>query len=442
MKERRMAKKKKHAIYMRMSAGAVAEAATVGDRKDDVKATGMKECYERKDGDDEVREEYEGTEAQARLHVEDREARESLPRPSTTGPRRPHSLFSPVPSQLTGVSTPGRPSALQSELRLALELGSGLPIPSPTISCVSSGSDTSAPTTPMTPTGFSVIGSVTCDEAAPFQSPISVRPRPHPRPRTQFRTFSASITARSPLSLSFPLSLSLPLVSRRTSTPNAAMQRCVDEDDEDGRDNDGHVRRGTTTGEDPFGMHGGAYYAPGARAALGIGDAYDLSAWAWASNTSPHRHSKKKRHIRPDKQSGDDQRVAAATSNGGVVGSEGSGPVYRVPVHAASAPQLSYAARADKELEYLRAIANATAKPRVVQYPLPAPATVIVHDRTPGYRRGMRPLLLPQKLGLLGSSRHRHEMGSVDSFVSGDRTTGWELDLERGVCGDEGDAEA
>ena len=112
-------------MYARMAAGAAAVVATVGDRKDDVKATGMKECCERKGDDEEVSEKCEGTEAQVRLHVEDQEARESLLRPPTTGPRRPHSLFSPVPSPLPDMSIPGRTSALQS----ALELDSGLPLP-------------------------------------------------------------------------------------------------------------------------------------------------------------------------------------------------------------------------------------------------------------------------------------------------------------------------
>jgi hypothetical protein len=122
---------------------------------------------------------------------------------------------------------------------------------------------TSAPTTPMTPMGFPVIGTVTCDEAVTFQSPTEVCPRPHPRPRTPLRKFSASIAALSSLLLSSPLSLSLPLVSPHASTPNAAMQRYMDEDDEDGKGNDGHTGGGAITGEeDPSGMHESAYYAP------------------------------------------------------------------------------------------------------------------------------------------------------------------------------------
>lgn len=41
---------------------------------------------------------------------------------------------------------------------------------------------------------------------------------------------------------------------------------------EEGEDGDG-----IGDGEDPFGTHRGAYYTPRAHAALGFGDAYDLS---------------------------------------------------------------------------------------------------------------------------------------------------------------------
>jgi hypothetical protein len=75
----------------------------------------------------------------------------------------------------------------------------------------SASHDSSAPATPTTPT------TATTPRTHLF-------PRPHhPRSRAHFRTFSASIAARSPLSLSFPLSLSLPLSAHRAR----GAQRCI-----------------------------------------------------------------------------------------------------------------------------------------------------------------------------------------------------------------------
>jgi hypothetical protein len=438
MKERRVAKKKQ-AMYARMAmrtAAAAVVAATVGQRKDPVTAAGINKCCETDDKDEEVDEGYDEVEALVRAQIDGRDAYKA-PFGSLTGRRRPRSLFSPVPSPLSRASTPGLSPVLQSEFRLPLAQGYGLPLPSPTISYASSGSDTSAPATPVTPMGFPVISTETPDETLPFPTPVTVRRRPHSRPRTQFRALSASITARSPLSLAFPLSLSLPLVSRRASTPNTAMQGYMVEDGEDSEDEGGYM--GVAAGEDredPFGMHGSAYYAPRARAALGLGDAYDLSAWAWACDSSPHRGAKKRRHQVPPGQTTCAATTTTATVRGRtVVGDRRSASVYRAPIHAVSAPQLSYVPRPDKELEYLRTIANTTARATVVRSPVPVP----VSATTPGYRRGMRPLLLPQKLGLLSNSGPRYEAGNVDFLASGGRrhrTTGWEMDLERGVCGE------
>jgi len=183
-------------------------------------------------------------------------------------------------------------------------------------------------------------------------------------------------------------------------------------------------------GEDPFGTHGRAYYAPHACAVLGFADAYDLSAWAWASDRPSYRRQKKheeKRHVR-------------------------SGSVYSTPIHAASAPQLSCANCPDKEIEYLRAMAKAArARVRVERPPLPmrpGPSTRDLHGQheqhAPGYRSGIRPLLLPQKLGLTGSGvpvPPREIDKANNTLLSGGRgyrATGWERDLERGVRG-EGD---
>ena len=219
--------------------------------------------------------------------------------------------------------------------------------------------------------------------------------RPNPRPRTQFRTLSASITARSPLSLSFPLFLSLPLSAHRASSPSSALnqymeEKCKqDEDDVAGRDvarttpaGEGEDGDGIGDGEDPFGTHEGAYYTPRARAALGFGDAYDLSAWAWACDHSPHRRSKKKLDKERQIQLEQQQRCAhsgpattptgttipASTVPDAIIGGGnaaagavcGPGPwsVYHAPNYAASAPQLSCVNRPDKELEYLRAMAK------------------------------------------------------------------------------------
>ena len=237
-----------------------------------------------------------------------------------------------------------------------------------------------------------------------------------------------------------------------------------DEDQEwDGEGGEGARGGGGGGGAyDPFGVHGSAYYAPGARRMLGGGDEYDLSAWAWARDVSPHQRGakKRKRHIQAEQQQQQGYGVharpattttsaptSAATTAAGdgetVVGGTGSGSVYRAPIHAASAPQLSYVRRADMELEYLRALANARTRATVVRPPVP-PASAGARDSTPGQRRGMRPLLLPQKLGLMGSGGPQRETGKVDSVASGRRgrdASGWELDLERGVCGEDGNAE-
>lgn len=240
--------------------------------------------------------------------------------------------------------------------------------------------------------------------------------RRDPRARGRFRTLSASITARSPLSLSFPISFSLPLAARRASSPNVTLQRYT---------MGGAADREDREGEDPFGTHGSGYYAPGEWAALGHGDAYDLSAWAWACDRSPHRRAKK--------------RMRAATV--------GSASVYRAPVHAASAPQLTYAQHTDGQLEHSRGLENASAGvagekiSRVVRMPMPANTSTHENETAAGSRRGMRPLLLPQKLGLLtigaasGSGRKpEYEAERADSFKWEIKASGWDVDLERGVC--------
>lgn len=200
-------------------------------------------------------------------------------------------------------------------------------------------------------------------------------------------------------------------------------------------------------GEDPFGTHGRAYFAPHARA--GFGNAYDLSAWAWACDDPPYRRQKKykeKRHVR--RGSATIPVFAIAGTN---VGGTGSGSVYSTPIHAASAPQLSCANFQDKEIEYLRAMAKAArARVRVERPPVPVhpgPSTRDPrgqHQHVPGYRSGIRPLLLPQKLGLPGSGvpvPPREIDKANNKLLSGGhgrRATGWERDLERGVSG-EGD---
>ena len=312
------------------------------------------------------------------------------------------------------------------DVGLDLQLDLRLDFPSPTDS-YTSGSTTTAPRTPVTP-----ITPTTSTPSIPpgsfhfprIKAPAGVVATESPaRPSTlhgtnpyqrrdlyargRFRTLSASITARSPLSLSFPLSFSLPLAVRRASSPGVM-----------GGDSEAVVYG---EGEDPFGAHGSAYYA-----ALGLGDAYDLSAWAWACDCSPRRRGKK--------------RVRAATTG------SASMPVYRAPVHAVSAPQLTYAQHTDVQLEYLRMVANARtgiAGGRVVRMPAPTRTNARESDFAAVPRKGMRPLLLPQKLGLLTigatSGRERkteNEAERADGWASvrrESRVSGWDVDLERGI---------
>jgi hypothetical protein len=219
-----------------------------------------------------------------------------------------------------------------------------------------------------------------------------------------------------------------------------------DRDEEDGgRENDG---KDGDEDEDPFGTYGRAYYAPGARAALGLGNAYDLSAWTWARDCTPYRGGgakRQKRHVRAERQQDPGATKVAAAEPG-----PRPGRVYRSPIHAASAPQLSYAQRPDRELEYLRALAKATATARVARPPGPEPARTNARDQAPpAHRSGIRPLLLPQKLGLTGGGGGvlgcEMDKTKIDAMVvsgaRGRKATGWELDLERGVfCGDGAEA--
>ena len=106
-----------------------------------------------------------------------------------------------------------------------------------------------------------------------------------------------------------------------------------------------------------------------------------------------------------------------------------------VLVHATSAPQLT--------LEYSsRVIANASdgvdgeRTLRAMRTPVPTRG----YEAAAGLRRGMRPLLLPQKLGLLTigatSGWDQNEAERIDSWSSvrhESRVTGWDIDLERGV---------
>jgi len=213
------------------------------------------------------------------------------------------------------------------------------------------------------------------------------------------------------------------------------------EQDEDGVEDDG-----VGEGEDPFGTYGRAYYAPGARAALGLGDAYDLSAWTWAArDCAPYRDSKKrKRNVRAERQSG--VHMDPSTKTAGATVESGRGPVYRAPIHAVSAPQLSCAQLPDRELEYLRALAKATVRGRVARPPGHETARANPRDDAPPrHRSGIRPLLLPQKLGLSGGGVPGYEMDKTKAdavaFSGGHRrrVTGWELDLERGVLCEDGD---
>lgn len=363
MKERRKAKKQ--AMYARIAVAVAAVAGKGGAEGED----------EEEDEEEEAQEEPE--------------------------PRR---SLSPLQLPHWDISTPA--------LGLELQLEFGFGFPSPTESYMSASTITAprtpvTPITPITPTTPSIPpGSfhfprtkpevATTEYPAPPPTLRADHLRRDPPARGRFRTLSASITARSPLSLSFPLSFSLPLTVRRASSPNVPLQRRVGE-------------------EDPFGTHGSGYYA-----ALGLGDAYDLSAWAWACECSPRRRVKK--------------RVRAATTG------SASTSVYRAPVHAASAPQLTYAQHAGGALEYSRMLANAGAggrTPRVVRTPGPARES----DVAAGTRRGMRPLLLPQKLGLLtigalDTRERKTEDGAANSWSSvrrESRVRGWDIDLERGL---------
>ena len=124
------------------------------------------------------------------------------------------------------------------------------------------------------------------------------------------------------------------------------------------------------------------HITPRARTALGFGDAYDLSVWAWACDHSPHCRLKKKldkeRQIQLEQQqrcahSGPattptgttipastvpDAIIGGGNAAGGAVCGPGPWLVYHALNYAASAPQLSCANRPDKELEYLRAMAK------------------------------------------------------------------------------------
>ena len=462
-------------VYARMAARMVGQVKK--EEGHGIAATG-KYCakeIEDDDDDDEANEEEEdrvGTAAQG--NDDDLDAFEALFKPLSSSPtlrffasQRSRSPFAPSLSLLSPASTPGlsTPDLLVPDPWLELEPGYAHVLPSPMISCASIGSDTSsAPATPTASQGssFPFPGIYTADEieVAPVKPRLHLRP--NPRPRTQFRTLSASITARSPLSLSFPLSLSLPLSTRRASSPGTAVSRYMEEHGR--QDEDRGVKRGragaraavtggvedgdgVVDGEDPFGTHGRAYYTPRARAALGFGDAYDLSAWEWACDYSPCRKAKKqeeKLHGQAEQQQWGVHPGPAATAVTGGTG-PGSWSVYHTPIHAASDPQLSCAIRPDKDIEYLRAMAKATARGRVVRLPAPVPSGTSArnprdHQHASGYRNGIRPLLLPQKLGLPGSGMPVRTRAN-DTHLSAGRDrgpTGWERDLECGVSG-EGD---
>jgi hypothetical protein len=424
MRERRAAGKDQ-TTYARMGAGAVAPS------KEDLAGATGKYCEDDVEEEDEEEGEgviMDGTEAVQR---DDPGAFEAIFKSLSSSPTLWGDYGSPFSPSL---------SLPSSALREPEPLLYALPVPSPTISCASSSSasyDTSVPTTPITP-------------ITPTTPLSFLRPRPHPRSRAHFRTFSASIAARSPLSLSFPLSLSLPLAARRASTPGGMpMHQYMNENEQDedrdeedgGREGDGNDGN---EDEDPFGTYGRAYYAPGARAALGLGNAYDLSAWTWARDCTPCRGGgakRQKRHVRAERQQDPGATEVAATEPG-----PRPGRVYRSPIHATSAPQLSYAQPPDRELEYLRALAKATATARVARPPGPKPVRTNARDQArPAHRSGIRPLLLPQKLGLtdggggvLGCEMDKTKIDAMTvSGVRGRKATGWELDLERGVfCGD------
>ena len=431
--------------------------------------------------EEEDEEEEKGVGREAQGNRDDVDAFETLFKPLSSSPtlhfvasRRSRSPFPPSLSLLSPVSTPGplTPDLLVPQPRLEDEPGyaQAHALSSPTISCASSGSrscDTdSAPATPKTSQGLTIpFPSIrTADDAESEVAPVTPRLhlRPNPRPRIRFRTLSASITARSPLSLSFPLSLSLPHSTRRVSSSGTEMNRYMEQgrQGEDSAKQHGRAGRDVAEaatagededrerigdGEDPFGTHGRAYYAPHARAAIGFGDAYDLSAWAWACDHPPYRRQKK-RHVRTG--SATIPALAVAGANIGIlVGGTGSASVYSTPIHAASAPQLSCANCPDMEVEYLRAMAKAArARVRVERPPLPVRPGPSTRDlpgqhpqHAPGYKSGIRPLLLPQKLGLPGSGvpAPPREIDRANNLLPsggrGYRATGWERDLERGV---------
>jgi len=420
----------KRAVYTRMGAAAA------GPGKEDVAGAMRKYCED--DANEEAEE--EARKEDNRESGDDADGFEALFKSLSSSPplrldawRRYGSPFSPslsLPSPTSSSSTRGllTPALLEPEFLYAL--------PSPTMSYSSSSAshDTSAPVTPTTPTTTMTPRTHLC-------------PRPHhPRSRAHFRTFSASITPRSPLSLSFPLSLSLPLAARRASSPGGtALHQCMSENEQDedhGEEGDRDVEdESEREREDPFGTYGRAYYAPGARAALGFGDAYDLSAWTWARDCAPCGGAKKRKtHVRAERHADPAAKQAADAAGA----ESGPGPVYRAPIHAASAPQLSCAPQPDGELECLRALANATARGRVARPPDHEPVRANARDRGPRHRSGIRPLLLPQKFGLTGAGCKTDKTdGVVVSSERGRKATGWELDLERGVlCGEGDGAEA
>jgi hypothetical protein len=494
MTERRVARKNmlKQMVYTRIAARAVGQ---VKKKEEGDGVATSKYCDKAIEDDeddeeaieDEDEEEGNGAGTEEQGDGDDLDAFEALFKPLSSSPtlrfvanRRSRSPFPPSLSLLSPVSTPGLLTSdlLVPELRLEVEPGyaNAHALPSPTTSY-----DTgSTPTTPTTPQGltfpFPSIRTADDVEAAPVTPRLHLRP--NPRPRLRFRTLSASITARSPLSLSFPLSLYLPLSARRVSSSGTEMNRYMEEQGKQGDDGaKQHGRAGRDIaeaatageeedrarigdGEDPFGTYGRAYYAPHARASLGFGDAYDLSAWAWACNYPSHRRQKKheeRRHA----HSGSAAIPAFAVAGANIdilVGGTGSGSVYSTPIHAASAPQLSCANCPDKEVEYLRAMAKAArARVRVERPPVPVPVRPGPSTRdprgqhqhhAPGYRSGIRPLLLPQKLGLTGSGvpvPPREIDRSNNTLISGGRgrrATGWEWDLERGMSGEGDGAEA
>jgi hypothetical protein len=155
-----------------------------------------------------------------------------------------------------------------------------------------------------------------------------------------------------------------------------------------------------------------SYYAPGARTARPRRPTRRVGMRHFAPPQRKHKH-----HVEAELQYDvyahpATTTSAAAASGETVVSGTGSGSVYRAQILAASAPQL-YVRRADKELEHLRALAMARARPCGCQCLCLWPRVAGACDSTPGHRRGIRPLLLPQKLRLLGSSGPQRETGKV-----------------------------